>query len=113
MLGVVGTILTAGVWVYLHAHPGLTSAQAVAKKLGCTNVQQAHQVEASSSVTCSFHGDQVIVSWFDSQAQENDKQASRQHATKGSEPPAIVYGSRWAIVCTQAATCEAAKKAMS
>jgi hypothetical protein len=94
---------------------GFGSPDDVAEKLGCTNIKHS-QLEAatsSESVTCTFHGDQVIVSWFDSEAQEEGfKDVVKQIGSVGVDDP-IIYGNRWAIWCTRAATCEAAEKAMS
>jgi hypothetical protein len=80
----------------------------VAAHLACTNVKHRQEPQTSGSVTCRFHGDRVIVSWFDSEDQED---AFKLAAGLVDDP--IVYGSRWAIWCTRAETCEAAKKAMS
>jgi len=111
-LGCVGIILTSVVWVYLHQHPRLNSSVAVANQLGCADVQSARNFAASNSVSCSFHGDQVIVSWFDSQAQENAFKETNQHLKAGAVESPIIYGDSWAISCTKAAACEAARKAM-
>ncbi|MFZ2015659.1 MAG: hypothetical protein WAV00_17720 [Nocardioides sp.] len=91
---------------------GFSSPEDVAKQLGCTNVGRTNQVD-SASVTCTFHGDRVIVSWFDSEDQENGfKYALKQMPGADTKNP-IVYGHRWAIWCTQAEACAAAKNAMS
>lgn len=126
VLGGVGIILTSVLWVYLHQHPHLNSAVAVANKLGCADVQQPRQVqgEGLSTVTCRLHGDPLIVTWFYSQAQENAFKHANQHIETrlGSRPsrwrtravnlPITVYGDRWAISCTRAAVCQAAKKSL-
>jgi hypothetical protein len=112
-LGCVGIILTTAAWVYLHQHPRLNSAVAVANQLGCTELQQSRDFDASNSVTCTLHGDHVIVSWFDSAAQENAFKNANQHIkTRAVDLPVTVYGSSWAISCTRAAVCEAAKKSL-
>ena len=85
-----------------------SSPDEVAKHLDCTDVKHSQEPQTSGSVTCTFHGDHVIVSWFDSEDQEN---AFKLAAEQLGDP--IIYGSRWAIWCTRAETCEAAKKAMS
>lgn len=111
-LGCVGIVLTSVAWVYLHEHPRLNGPVAVARKIGCTHVQQdAHlQSKGFSAVTCTLHGDRVTVSWFDSQAQENDfKDAD----TRLVDLPITVYGSHWAISCHHTAVCAAAKSALS
>jgi len=125
VLGCVGIILTSVVWAYLHQHPRLNSSVAVARKLGCTNVQQPGLLQGagSSTVTCTFRGDHVIVSWFDSQADENAFQAANQHIVTrlGPRPSRwrsqavdlpTVYGNHWTISCTRAAVCEAAKSSL-
>ncbi|MGC4111709.1 MAG: DUF4190 domain-containing protein [Nocardioides sp.] len=111
-LGCVGILLTSVAWLYLHDHPGLHSPVDVAKKVGCTDVQREPQLQSRgfSSVTCSFQGDSIVVSWFDSRAQEN---AFKDATTKLVGLPVTVYGDRWAISCNGAATCAAAEKAMS
>lgn len=112
-LGCVGIILTTLAWVYLHQDPRLNSSIAVANKLGCTDLQQFEDFQASNSVTCTLHGDHVIVSWFDSAAQENGFKEDSQHTrTRAVDLPVTVYGSSWAISCTRAPVCEAAKKSM-
>jgi hypothetical protein len=89
-----------------------SSPEDVAKHLGCTNVTRTQQV-GPASVTCTFHGDRVIVSWFDSEDQENGfKYALKQMPGADTKNP-IVYGHRWAIWCTQAEACAAAEHAMS
>ncbi|WP_191907859.1 DUF4190 domain-containing protein [Nocardioides cynanchi] len=112
-LGCVGIILTGVVWVYLHQHPRLNSSVAVANQLGCADVQAVRNFAASNSVTCSFRGEQVIVSWFDSQTQEDAFKKANQHVkTEVVGLPITVYGDSWAISCTKATVCAAAKQAM-
>lgn len=113
-LGCVGIILTSVAWVYLHQNPRLNSSIAVANRLGCTDLQPSETAQASNSVTCTLHGDRVIVSWFYSADQENAfKKASQHIRTREVDLPVTVYGNSWAISCTQAAVCEAAKKSLS
>lgn len=88
------------------------SPEDVAKQLGCTNVTRTQQVD-SASVTCTFHGDRVIVSWFESEDQEKGfKYAVKQMPGADTNNP-IVYGNRWAIWCSRAVVSAAAKGAMS
>jgi hypothetical protein len=92
---------------------GFSSPEDVAKHLGCTNVKRTQQVD-SASVTCTFHGDRVIVSWFDSEDQENGFEYAVKQMPGGADTKKpIVYGNRWAIWCTQAGACAAAQDAMS
>jgi hypothetical protein len=110
VLGVVGIVFTSAAWVYLHQHPSLDSAVAVANRIGCTDVQQSPEPgpDGSRAVTCTFHGDDVLVSWFDSSAAKDDFKANPpdDHALS-------VYGAHWAISCNRAAACAAAQRAMS
>lgn len=113
-LGCVGIILTSVAWVYLHQNPRLNSSIAVANQLGCTDQQEIDSPQAANSVGCTLHGDDVIVSWFYSTAQENAFRESNQHVkSRPVDLPVTVYGSSWAISCTQAAVCEAAKKSLT
>lgn len=111
-LGCVGILFTSGVWLYLHQHPGLNSAFAVANKIGCTHVQRSPQLQENgfNSVTCTSHGDHVIVSWFGSQTGEN---ALKDANSRLVDLPITLYGDHWAISCSRAAVCTAAKKALS
>ena len=91
---------------------GFSSPEDVAEQLGCTNVEPTQQVD-SASVTCTFHGDRVIVSWFDSEDQEDGFKYALQQMPGADTKNPIVYGNRWAVWCTRAEVCAAAENAMS